>query len=202
MRRYLVFFAFALLPTLAHAGGGPLGIDTRLHYDNAGIWKRSYQKDVAWGVALGTLGAASWTGSQSRFGRTLWESVDAMAFSGLASQGLKWTFGRQRPSAGPDPNNWFSGGQSFPSGEVTEMTSFVTPIIAEYHSDHPAVWALALLPAYDAEARMKTWGHWQTDVLAGAALGVGFGLWAHERQQPLIVSWLPGGFMVGYSKRF
>ena len=49
---------------------------------------------------------------------------------------------------------------------------------------------------------MKTWGHWQTDVLAGAALGVGFGIWAYERQQPLIVSWLPGGFMVGYSKRF
>jgi len=31
----------------ATAGGGPLGIDHRLHYDNSGIWKRSNQKLLA-----------------------------------------------------------------------------------------------------------------------------------------------------------
>ncbi len=200
--RTIVLLLGMLAVPLARAGGGPLGIDHRLAYDNGGIWRRSYQVDLAYCEALCTLAAASLEGGQTRFGRTLWQSVDAMAFSSLASQGLKWTFGRERPSYSANPNLWFQGGASFPSGEVTEASSFVTPFIAEYHADHPWVWALALIPAYDAEARMKTWGHWQTDVLAGALLGTGFGIWAHERKQPLILSWLPGGFMVGYAHRF
>ena len=206
MRRILPLIALmvAVLTGVpaAHAGGGPLGIDHRLGYDNAGIWKRSYQVDLGYCEALCTLAAASLEGGRTRFGRTLWQSVDAMAFSSLASLGLKYTFGRQRPSYSANPNLWFSGGQSFPSGEVTEASSFVTPFIAEYQHDHPWVWALALIPAYDAEARMKTWGHWQTDVLAGAALGTAFGIWAHDRKSPLLLSWLPGGFMVGYAHRF
>ncbi len=191
------------LATPSYAGSGPLGIDQRLNDDNHGIWKRSLQKQVSWTITLGTVASASLLGSQSRFGKTLWRSVDAMAFSALAVQGLKVAFGRQRPSAGPDPNQWFTHtGRSFPSGEVTQMASFVTPIIMEYGHDHPAIYALALLPAWDAEARMKTRGHWQTDVLAGAAIGMLFGIWAGHQQQPLILAWLPGGFEIGYIHRF
>ena len=49
---------------------------------------------------------------------------------------------------------------------------------------------------------MKTHGHWQTDVLAGAALGTAVGYWASQRHRSLLVSWLPGGFSVGYVKHF
>jgi len=205
MRRLPTILILVLSLTIsmpAYAGGGPLGIDHRLGYDNGGIWKRSNQVALGYCEALCTLTAATLVGGQTRFGRTLWQSVDAMAFSSIASFGLKNVFGRERPSYSADPNLWFHGGASFPSGEVTEASSFVTPFIAEYHRQHPWVWALALIPAYDAEARMKTWGHWQTDVLAGAALGTAFGIWAHERHTPLILSWLPHGFMVGYARRF
>ena len=41
----------------------------------------------------------------------------------------------------------------------------------EYGHDNPAVYALELLPLYDAIARVKVQSHWQTDVLAGFALG-------------------------------
>jgi len=79
----------------------------------------------------------------------------------------------------------------------------VTPFIAEYHADHPAVWALALLPAYDAVARVKVQGHWQSDVLVGAGVGIAWGIWAHHRKTPLIMGLLPGrGLMVGYAKQF
>ena len=61
---------------------------------------------------------------------------------------------------------------------------------------------MALLPAYDAVARVKTRGHWQSDVLVGAALGTGVGLWAAHRDSPLIINWLPGGFKVGFIHRF
>jgi hypothetical protein len=82
------------------------------------------------------------------------------------------------------------------------MSAAVTPFIVNYGSDHPAVYALALLPAYDAMARMKVHGHWQSDVLAGAAIGVGVGIWSTRRASPLVLGWLPGGFQVGYIHHF
>ena len=93
---------------------------------------------------------------------------------------------------------------SFPSGEVAEISAVVTPFSTlEYGHDHPAIYALALLPAYDAVARVKVQGHWQSDVVVGAAIGVGWGIWAHKRKSPLIMGLLPGrGLMVGYAKRF
>ena len=117
---------------------------------------------------------------------------------------MKHIFTRARPDQGGDPNQWFqgSGHYSFPSGEVTAVTAIVTPFMFEYGRDHPAVYALALLPAYDAIARVKSQAHWQTDVLASVALGTLTGYYAHSRDSPLILGVLPGGFTVGIHKRF
>ena len=81
-----------------------------------------------------------------------------------------------------------------------ELTTAVTPFILEYGSDHPAVWALGLLPVYDAVARVRSRAHWQTDVLASLAIGTGIGYYAHSRQTSLTVGLLPGGFSVGWKK--
>ncbi|MGH8160086.1 MAG: phosphatase PAP2 family protein [Rhodanobacter sp.] len=186
------------------AGGGPLGIDHRLHYDNSGIWKRTNQNVLMYGTILTVAGGALAFGDQDKFGDTLWRSVDAMVISGIGAQAMKYTFQRERPSQTSNPNEFFKGihSQSFPSGEVTAISAAVTPFMAAYGDDHPAVYALALLPAYDAVARLKTRGHWQSDVLVGAALGTGVGLWAAHRQSPLIIGWLPGGFQVGFVHHF
>jgi membrane-associated phospholipid phosphatase len=202
--RYLVTLAAVLASTTALAGGGPLGIDHRLHYDNSGIWKRSDQNVLMYGTILGVAGGALAFGDQDKFGDTLWRSVDAMVISGIGAQAMKYTFQRERPSQTSNPDEFFKGihAQSFPSGEVTAIAAAVTPFMAAYGDDHPAVYALAVLPAYDAVARMKTRGHWQSDVLVGAALGTGVGLWAAHRQSPLILGWLPGGFQVGFVHHF
>jgi undecaprenyl-diphosphatase len=171
----------------AYAAGGPLGIDHRLPYDNSGIWARHNQLTLEDGVILTELGGALWLGGEDRLGKTFWQSVDASTFSALTVEGMKYTFGRERPSQTDNPNQWFKGGQSFPSGEVALQTSFVTPFIMEYQHDHPWVWALEALPAYDAMARLKTQGHWQTDVLAGWAVGTLWGIYAHDRQMPFIL---------------
>jgi hypothetical protein len=186
------------------AGGGPLGIDHRLHYDNSGIWKRSNQNILMYGTIVTVGGGALAFGDQDEQGDTFWRSVDAMAISSIGAQALKYTFQRERPSQTSDPNRFFEGthAQSFPSGEVTAITAAVTPFMVNYGPDHPMVYALALLPAYDAVARMKTRGHWQSDVLAGAALGAGVGIWASHRKSPLIIGWLPGGFQVGFMHYF
>lgn len=203
MRSALLLCAVALSAP-AFAGSGPLGIDHRLHYDNSGIWKRSNQNILMYGTIVTVAGGALAFGDHDKLGDTFWRSVDAMVISGIGAQALKYTFQRERPSQTADPNRWFEGrhAQSFPSGEVTAITAAVTPFMVNYGHDHPAVYALALLPAYDAVARMKTHGHWQTDVLAGALLGAGVGIWAAHRKSPLIVRWLPGGFQVGFVHRF
>jgi undecaprenyl-diphosphatase len=193
-----------LVPGYARAGGGFLGIDHRVAYSNAGVWNRNIQSGILYGTVAGVgLGALAF-GDQDTFGNTLWRSVDAMVFTGVTTQAMKYTFQRERPSQTSDPNRFFQGthAQSFPSGEVAAISAAVTPFMARYGDDHPAVYALALLPAYDAVARVKTRGHWQSDVLVGAAVGVGFGIYASQRQSPLIISWLPGGFQVGFIHHF
>ncbi|MEW9625642.1 phosphatase PAP2 family protein [Rhodanobacter geophilus] len=204
LRGTACLLAFFMLSTTAFASGGPLGIDHRLHYDNSGIWKRGNQNILMYGSIVTVAGGALAFGDQDELGDTFWRSVDAMAISGIGAQALKYTFQRERPSQTSDPNRFFEGthAQSFPSGEVTAITAAVTPFIVNYGHDHPAVYALALLPAYDAVARMKTRGHWQTDVLAGAALGAGVGIWAARRKSSLIIGWLPGGFQVGFVHHF
>ena len=169
----------------AYAGGGPLGIDNRLSYDNRGIWARSNQNALI-NSMMGLVGiGALWEGGDDRLGKTFWQSVDAGVISGVAATALKYAFSRERPSQTSDPNEWFTGhGQSFPSGEVTTTSSLVTPFVLEYGKDHPAAYALEILPIYDAIARMKTRGHWQSDVLAGYALGTASAYFLHRSGSP------------------
>ncbi|WNL44565.1 phosphatase PAP2 family protein [Dyella sp. BiH032] len=192
------------LPHSALAAGGPFGIDHKLHYDDSGIWKRRNQNIVYYGTIVSAGAGALWLGDDDELGDTLWRSVDSMVVTAVGTQALKWTFQRERPSQTDSPNQWFKGwhAQSFPSGEVAAITAAVTPIMAHYGGEHPAIYALALLPAYDAVARVKTHGHWQSDVLVGAAIGVGVGLWAEHRKSPWIVSFLPHGVQVGFSKHW
>lgn len=205
--RILRFVAISMAMAMsftALANGGPFGIDHRLAYDNSGIWKRNNQNVLMYGTIVTVAGGALAFGDNDKFGDTFWRSVDAMVVATAGTEALKFTFQRERPSQTSDPGKFFQGvhAQSFPSGEVSAISAAVTPFIAAYGDDDPAVYALALLPAYDAEARLKTRGHWQSDVLVGAAIGTGAGLWAAHRQSPWVISWLPGGFKVGFVHYF
>lgn len=188
----------------ALAGGGPLGIDHRLTYDDSGIWARKYQTGLLGLMLAGEVGGAMLEGGETRLGKTLWQAIDASALAGVSAQALKYTFTRARPSQSSDPNQWFQGGShySFPSGEVSAVSAIVTPFVLEYSQDHPAVYALELLPVYDGIARMKVQGHWQTDVLAGFALGSLSGYYAHNRANPFVLGVLPHGFTIGMRKQF
>jgi undecaprenyl-diphosphatase len=206
--RYSVLLLFILQVAAsgrADAGGGLLGIDHEWAYDNSGIWNRNYQTGLEYGaVAIEAVGAL-WLGNDDPLGHEFWQSIDSTATSAVAAQLLKYAFSRARPHQNVGPDKWFQGGccQSFPSGEVTLQAGFVTPIILdEAARGHPWIWALELLPLYDGIGRLKQQAHWQSDVLAGWALGTASGYWAAHRDTPLSVQILPGGFSVGLQKRF
>ena len=183
---------------------GLLGIDHALAPDDSGVWARRYTLGLEYGVVAVDVAAAAWYGADSEPGKTYWQSADAIIAGQIAAQAAKYAFGRERPSQTSDPNQWFHGlrAQSFPSGEVTLQASFVTPFVIADAGHNPWMLALELLPAYDAAARVREGAHWQSDVLAGWALGTGFGYLAAERSEPFFLTLLPHGFGVGIRSRF
>jgi membrane-associated phospholipid phosphatase len=187
----------------AHAGG-PLGIDHRLNFDDSGIWKRRNQLILQDVTPLVILAGALWEGDDTRLGHTSWQAIDSMLIGTVTAAGMKLAFSRSRPTQTDDPNQWFKGHghNSFPSGEVMEITTAVTPFILEYGAEHPAVYALELLPIYDAVARVKLRAHWQSDVLASFLIGTAIGVYAHSRSSSLSVGVLPGGVTIGWKKSF
>ena len=196
--------AMLMLPLLLAASDVHAGFDHELTLDQSGIWARKYQTGLEAGVVVLEAAGGLWFGNDDKLGHTFWQTIDASVISGAGAIIAKHVFSRARPRQGNDPSEWFkgSGHESFPSGEVTLQASFVTPFIVNYGREHPWVWALEILPAYDAIARMKSQAHWQTDVIAGWALGTAVGYWSTTREVPLSVAFLPGGITIGFSKRF
>jgi membrane-associated phospholipid phosphatase len=187
------------------AGSGLLGLDHYVPLDDTGIWARKNQTLLFDTMVVGVAAAALWEGGDTRFGRTVWQSVDAILVGGATTEAMKLMFSRSRPNQSSDPNQWFqgSGHESFPSGEVTVVSAIVTPLMLEYGPEHPSVYALELLPVYDAIARVKVHGHWQSDVIAGLAIGTSAGYFMHRRTQtPIVLNLMPHGIYVGLSKSF
>lgn len=203
MLKYLLLLIFGFI-SLSSVADGPFGIDHMITKDESGIWSRKKQLDLQYGSFLVVVGGSLWEGKDSRLGKTFWQSTEAMLLTDVSAQGGKFIFKRERPRISNDPNAWFktSKDASFPSGEVAHISAIVTPFIAEYSKDTPLVWALALLPLYDGVARMKSQAHWQSDVIAGAALGAGLGIYTHTNGDSLLINMLPNGITIGYKTKF
>jgi membrane-associated phospholipid phosphatase len=198
--RALLALLLAALALPAVAGG----LDRRLDLDEHGIWDESVQDAVLYSLIGAEIAGALWMGGDTRVGRVLWQSIDASAAGVLTSEVTKRVFTRVRPRDADDPDLWFEGGSndSFPSGSMIAVTSIVTPFVLEYRKEQPAIYALELLPLYMAVGRLKTQAHWQTDVIAGFAIGTTLGVLAHRREHLFVLDLVPDGVMVGVRKRF
>lgn len=194
----------ALTAPVHARAGGPFGIDHRVGHDVSGIWNPAGYRGVLAALSVGQLGLALWEGGDTRLGDTAWRGIDSELLGAVSAEGLKHLFSRERPAETNDPNGFFSGGShhSFPSGEAAEAASLVTPYILEYGQDDPAIYGLLALPLWVGTGRIKAQAHWQSDVLAGWALGALTGWYAHDRESPLVLSVLPDGFFVGLKTRF
>jgi len=169
-----------------------------------GAWSPNVYRDLVGALTIAEIGDAVWEGAESRFGKTLWQGIDSEIMADVGAQAGKYIFTRVRPSTENTPCLWFHGGSnySFPSGEASVAAALVTPYILEYGSEYPTVWASLLLPIYVGAARVKNQAHWQTDIVAGWAVGSLSGWYAHSRDVPILIELLPHGVAVGLNKRF
>jgi undecaprenyl-diphosphatase len=179
-------------------------IDHTVAYDASGVWNPNVYRGLVGALTAAQIGGAVWEGSDTRFGKTMWQGIDSEIIAGVSATAGKYIFTRARPSDGNNPCLWFQGGSnySFPSGEASVAAALVTPYRLEYANDYPAAYALLLLPAYVGAGRIKNQAHWQTDVLAGWAVGGLSGWFAHSRDVPIMIQLLPHGFEIGYGKQF
>jgi undecaprenyl-diphosphatase len=150
------------------------------------------------------VGGAVWQGSDTRFGKTMWQGIDSEIIGGVSATAGKYIFTRTRPADANNPCLWFQGNSnySFPSGEASVAAALVTPYVLEYAGEYPATYALLLLPAYVGVGRIKNQAHWQSDVLAGWLVGGASGWYAHSREVPIMIQLLPHGFEIGYGAQF
>jgi len=202
-RRFMVVIALVAPIALVNEPRAD-GIDHKIHEDTSGIWNQDIYRNIMLAMTIGQVGYAVWEGGDSRLGNTAWRGIDSEIIGAVSAEGLKHVFRRVRPSDTDNPGLWFQSGDnhSFPSGEAAEAASLVTPYILEYGKDHPAVYALTLLPLYVGAARVKAQAHWQTDVIGGWVVGGLAGWYAHERDTPIVLQLLPHGISIGLKKSF
>lgn len=189
----------------AEAPDGPFEIDHRWNQNEKGLWSRKIQLGLQVGLIASVTSLGLAEGNSTRLGRTSWQAIDSMLLTAGVTSVTKVAFSRTRPHSTEDAGKFFQGrgNRSFPSGEVANVAAITMPFMLEYGAENP--WLIAVggtLIAYDATARMKSRGHWQSDVIAGAAIGLGIGYQMHLRKQSLVLAPLEGGMFMGFSRRF
>ncbi len=112
------------------------------------------------------------------------QGFEAVVLSGLSTALLKQAFGRLRPYQSTAHDQWFSGGESFPSGHTTAAFALST-VLAEGVDDpgwgrRVLFYSLAGMTAY---ARMYGSNHWLSDTVLGAGIGISTGLFVVHRNR-------------------
>jgi undecaprenyl-diphosphatase len=207
IRRSLLLVIFALPVTSLQTAAQNCGwshVDRLVSYNASGVWNPSLYRGIVGALTIAEVGGALWEGSESRFGKTMWQGIDSEIIGDVAAEAGKYIFTRARPNPQDNPCLWFQGGSnhSFPSGEASVAAALVTPYVIEYAKENPAAYALLLLPLYVGVGRVKNQAHWQTDVLAGWAVGGISGWYAHSRDTPILIEILPHGFAIGLKTQF
>jgi membrane-associated phospholipid phosphatase len=106
--------------------------------------------------------------------RETWSLIEAGVFSGTTAEVLGLAGGRERPDATTSPNQWRSGGDSFPSLHVSTAFAIGTVFAESGNDDYR--WIRRIIGYGVAGAtgyvRISENVHWLSDTVAGAALGI------------------------------
>ncbi len=91
----------------------------------------------------------------------------------LMNLGLKFAFGRDRPSDGNGPRAFFKGGESFPSARSALAFAAATTLSEGFNNRWWAAGPAYGLALMTGIGRMGKDAHWASDALASALVGVG-----------------------------
>lgn len=135
------------------------------------------------GDATGTIpiiGGIALTGLITRnkeLTRAAIRATESVVFADLFVQGSKFIVGRSRPSGDPDLDaydfhSFGSASPAFPSGHSANAFALATSL-SDAIGKKWATLGLYALATGTAWARLSEQQHWLTDVIAGAAVGIG-----------------------------
>src|SRR6266566_4628345 len=97
-------------------------------------------------------------------------SGEAALNSLVVVEGMKYSFGRQRPDEGNGNGEFFKGGTSFPSEHAAAAWSVAGVVAHEYPGTFTKILAYGLASLVDI-SRIKAQKHFPSDVLVGTVIG-------------------------------
>lgn len=139
-----------------------------------------------------------------------WTMVEAGGFSVISTTLIKLAAARRRPNETTQVDDWFRGGDSFPSRHAS-LAFAVGTVLAESGGDEYRWLRRALgygIAVGTAYVRVHDNQHWLSDTVAGAALGIAtaqFAMGRREARSPLSsfsVQPAAGGAMLTYTHTF
>ena len=134
-------------------------------------------------MVVGTWVVAEFMGDS--FGKTeAYTMLEAAGFSAITTEVAKYAAGRVRPDATTDPNDWRTGGNSFPSLHSSAAFAIGTVFAESGEDDYRWVrrfigYGMASATVY---LRLHDNQHWLSDTIAGSAIGIASGRFStHHR---------------------
>jgi membrane-associated phospholipid phosphatase len=143
------------------------------------------QPQVTLGVSGLFYGAGLWL-EDERARRVGKAGAEASLLAGGVALGIKWAVGRSRPYAGHDSDEYrpFQGDvtsrSSFPSGHSAVAFALGAVVADEYRDWRVDTLAYGAASAV-AVSRIYQDRHWLSDIVGGAAVGIGIGKWTRRR---------------------
>ena len=110
----------------------------------------------------------------------------------VVMQVMKLAFGRQRPDAKNvrERSEWFSGGQSFPSGHAMASWTIASVLTHEYAHTPGAKWVPWVACGFAGTVTVARWmaaEHFSSDLLAGAAVGWFIGRYVYKTHEDMAI---------------
>jgi undecaprenyl-diphosphatase len=182
---FTAVFCFVVISIHAHAQNWDINLLSDINPQNpsSSFWQKtsSTTYPISVGVPVSQL-IIGWIRKDKDLQKQGWETVGALAINTAITQGMKFTFNRDRPYTKyptliyPYDNSEVD--RSFPSGHTATAFSVATSLSLQYKKWWVVVPAYAWASSV-GYSRLYLGEHYPSDVIAAAAIGAGSAWLAH-----------------------